>query len=201
MGEVRGTLSEEGESMPADVSKKLFTVDEYYRMADAGIFTEDDRVELIGREIIQSSPIGHRHMVCVNRATDLFISALKGKAGVSVQNPLRLNQYNEPQPDIVVFKWRADYYASKPYMPEDTLFVIEVSDSTLRYDTKIKLPIYAANGISELWIENLKEDVLLVCRNPAKKTYTTQLTLRRGDSILPLAFPDVAFKVEDLLGT
>ena len=186
--------------MPADVSKKLFTVDEYYRMADAGIFTEDDRVELIEGEIIQMSPIGHRHMVCVNRATDLFISALKGKAVVSVHNPLRLNQYNEPQPDIVVFKWRADYYASKPYTPEDTLFVLEVSDTTLRYDTKIKLPIYAANGISELWIENLKEDVLLVCRHPANKTYRTQLTLRRGDSISPLTFSDTSFTVEDLLG-
>ena len=186
--------------MLADVSKKLFTVDEYYRMADAGIFTEDDRVELIEGEIIQMSAIGHRHMVCVNRANDLLTSALKGKAVVSIQNPLRLNQYNEPQPDIVVFKWRADYYASKPYTPEDTLFVIEVSDTTLRYDTKIKLPIYAANGISELWIENLKEDVLLVCRHPAKKTYKTQLTLRRGDSISPLTFPGTSFKVEDLLG-
>jgi Uma2 family endonuclease len=186
--------------MLAEVSKKLFTVDEYYRMAEAGIFTEDDRVELIEGEIIQMSAIGHRHMVCVNCANDLLTSALRGKAVVSIQNPLRLNQYNEPQPDIVVFKWRADYYASKPYMPEDTLFVIEVSDTTLRYDTKIKLPIYAANGISELWIENLKEDVLLICRHPAKKTYKTQLTLRRGDSISPLAFPDTAFKIEDLLG-
>jgi Uma2 family endonuclease len=186
--------------MGAEVTKKLFTVDEYYRMADAGILTQDDRVELIEGEIIQMSPIGHRHAVCVNRAADVLISALKGRAVVSVQNPLRLNKYNEPQPDIVVFKWRADYYASKLYTPKDTLFVIEVSDTTLHYDTKIKLPIYAANGVKELWIENLKEDVLLVCRHAAEKTYKTQLTLRRGDSISALAFPDTAFKIEDLLG-
>jgi len=186
--------------MRTDVTKKLFTVDEYYRMADAGIFTEDDRVELIEGEILEMSPIGHRHMVCVDRANDLLTSALRGKVLISVQNPLRLNKYNEPQPDIVVLKWREDYYASKLHTPEDTLLVLEVSDTTLRYDTKVKLPIYAVSGISEVWIENLQEDLLLVCRGPAEKNYRTQLTLRRGEFISPLAFPDVAFKIENLLG-
>ncbi len=85
-------------------------------------------------------------------------------------------------------------------MPEDTLFVIEVSDTTLRYDTKIKLPIYAANGISEVWIENLKENVLLVCRDPSGKNYEEQLSLTRDDFVSPLAFPGISFKVQDLLG-
>jgi Uma2 family endonuclease len=187
--------------MLAEVTKRLFTVDEFYRMADAGIFNEDDRVELIEGEIIQMSPIGHRHMVCVNRAADLMIVALQGKAIVSIQNPLRLNKYNEPQPDVVAFKWRADYYVSKPYTLEDALFVVEVSDTTLRYDTRIKLPIYAANGVPEVWIENLQENVLLVCREPISKTYQTQLTLRPGDFASPLAFPEVRFKVENLLGS
>jgi Uma2 family endonuclease len=186
--------------MQAEVTKKLFTVDEYYRMVDAGILSERDRVELIEGEIVEMSPIGRRHAACVNRANELFISSLKRRAIVSVQNPLRLNQYNEPQPDIVVMKRRDDYYASKHHTPEDTLFVVEVSDTTLRYDTKIKLPLYAATGVPELWIENLKEDVLLVCRDPAGKNYNTQLTLSRGDIISPLAFPGVSFKIEDLLG-
>ncbi|HYR84141.1 MAG TPA: Uma2 family endonuclease [Terriglobia bacterium] len=186
--------------MRSDVTKKLFTVDEYYRMAAAGILTEDDRVELIEGEILEMSPIGHRHMVCVDRATDLLTSSLRGKALISVQNPLRLNKYNEPQPDIVVLKRRADYYASKLHTPEDTLLVLELSDTTLRYDTKVKLPIYAESGISEVWIENLQEDLLLVCRDPAEKNYNIQLTLRRGEFIAPLAFPDVAFKIENLLG-
>jgi Uma2 family endonuclease len=186
--------------MRADVSKKLFTVDEYYRMVDAGILAENDRVELIEGEIIEMSPIGQRHMACVDRATDVFTSSLKGRALISVQNPLRLNNYNEPQPDIVVLKPRADYYASKSHTPEDTFLVLEVSDSTLRYDTKVKLPIYAHTGVSEVWIENLQEDLLLVCRDPAGKNYSTQLTLRRGDSISPLAFPNVVLKIEELLG-
>jgi len=101
---------------------------------------------------------------------------------------------------LVVLNWRADYYASKLHTPEDTLLVLEVSDTTVHYDTKVKLAIYAANGISEVWIENLEEDLLLVCRNPAEKNYNTRLTLRRGEFISPLAFRDVAFKIEDLLG-
>src|SRR5215467_5795778 len=152
--------------MQTEVTKRLFTVDEYYRMADAGIFSPRDRVELIEGEIVEMSPIGLRHAACVNRATELFISTFKRRALVTVQNPLRLDQYNELQPDIVVMKWRDDYYSSKRHTPEDTLFVVEVSDTTLRYDTKIKLPLYAAKGVPEFWIENLKENVLLVCRDP-----------------------------------
>ena len=186
--------------MRAEVTKKLFTVDEYYRMVDAGILNEDDRVELIEGEIIEMSPIGGKHMSCVDRANDVFTSRLKGRALVSIQQPLRLNDYNEPQPDIVVLQPRSDYYASKSHTPEDTFFVLEVSDSTLRYDTKVKLPIYAASGVREVWIENLQKDLLLVCRDPAGKQYTTQLTLRRGESISPMAFPDAVFKIEDLLG-
>jgi Uma2 family endonuclease len=186
--------------MRADVTKKLFTVDEYYRMLDAGILSENDRVELIEGEIIQMSPIGNRHMACVDRATDFLTTAFKGRALVSIQNPLRLNKYNEPQPDIVVLKPRADYYASKSHTPEDTFLVIEVSDTTVRYDTNVKLPIYARTGVAEVWIENLQEDLLLVCREPTAGKYQSQLQLRRGDSVSPLAFADVVFKVEELLG-
>jgi len=186
--------------MRADVTKKLFTVDEYHRMVDAGILAENDRTELIEGEIIQMSPIGKRHAACVDRATELFVAAFIGKAIVSVQNPVRLNNYNEPQPDIVVLRKRADYYASRSRTPADTFFVIEVSDTTLRYDTKVKLPIYARSGIAEVWIENLQEDVLLVCRDPVGENYTTQLTRSRGESIFPLEFPDAVFKIEELLG-
>jgi Uma2 family endonuclease len=187
--------------MPAEVTKKLFTVDEYYRMVDAGILTKRDRVELIEGEILQMSPIGRRHAACVNRANELFVLRFNEKAIVSGQHPLRLDKYNVPQPDIAVLKRRADYYASRLPTPDDTFFVVEVSDTTLRYDTNVKLPIYARSGIAEVWIANLQEDLLLVCRDPDAKTYKIQLTLRRGDPISPLAFSEVVFKVEDLLGS
>ena len=103
-------------------------------------------------------------------------------------------------PDIVVLKPRPDYYASESHTPEDTFFVVEVSETALRYDTEIKLPIYARTGVSEVWIENLREGVLLVWRDAAGKNYDIQFTLGRSESVNALAFPDVIFKVGDLLG-
>ena len=125
--------------MDIEVAKKLFTVDEYYRMADAGILGPEDRVELIDGEIIQMAAVGHRHMVSVNLLNDLFTSLFKGRAIVSVQNPLRLNKYNEPEPDIVLLKYRSDFYRGSRFYPQDTLLVVEVSDTTVRYDSKTKL--------------------------------------------------------------
>src|SRR2546425_9197316 len=109
--------------METEVTKKLFTVDEYHRMGEAGIFHEDDRVELIDGEIIQMSPIGHRHSVCVNRATTLFIQAFGNRAVVGPGNPVRLNDWTEPEPDLIVFKPRADFYAKKRPAIEDVLFL------------------------------------------------------------------------------
>jgi Uma2 family endonuclease len=186
--------------MQTEITKKLFTVEEYYRMVDAGILKPRDRVELIEGEIVEMSPIGNRHVACVSRTNHLFVTAFKKRAIVSPQNPLRLNNYNEPQPDFIILKPREDYYSSQSCTPDDTFFVVEISDTTLRYDTRVKLPLYARFGVPELWIENLQKDVLLVCREPIGNNYKTQLTLTRGDSISPIAFPDVVFAVEDLLG-
>ena len=186
--------------MHVEVTKKLFTVDEYYQMAEAGILGPQDRVELIDGEIIQMSPIGHRHAGCVNRATYLWVTSLAGRAVVSIQNPIQLNNYTEPEPDVLVLKPRSDYYASRKVRAEDALLVLEVADTTLRYDRDIKVPRYAAAGIPEAWIENLSADELLVYRNPAGDGYVASITLHRGDSISPVAFPDLVFKVEELLG-
>ena len=186
--------------MRAEVTKKLFTVEEYYQMAEAGILKPQDRVELIEGEIIQMSPIGVRHAACVNRATDLFTFSFRGRAIVTVQNPVRLNRYNEPQPDLVLAKHRADYYASGHPTPEDVFLMLEVAQTTLRYDRDVKLPIYARLGIREVWIENLKHDVILVFRNPVGEKFRDSRTLHRGDSLSAAAFPKITFKVEDLLG-
>ena len=187
--------------MEAEVKKRLFTVEEYHQMAEAGILSEDDRVELIDGEIIQMSPIGHRHMVCVNRANTLFIQAFGNGAVVSPQNPVRLTDWTEPQPDLVVFKPRADFYAKKEPVPEDVLFMVEIAETTLSYDRKIKLPRYAAAGIPEFWIGDLKNDILHVYRNPGRETYNIALILHPSESISPLAFPDVTFQVSELLST
>lgn len=186
--------------MQVEATKKLFTVDDYYRMAEAGILTANDRVELIEGEIIQMSPIGARHLGCVNRANDVFTAAFRGRAVVSPQNPVRLSNYTEPQPDLAVLAWRSDYYASKTPAAGDALLVLEVSDTTLRYDRDVKLPLYAKAGVPEVWIENLGDDFILVCRDLTEGAYKVRLTLHRGQSVSPAAFPDAVFRIDDLLG-
>jgi Uma2 family endonuclease len=186
--------------MQTEITKKRFTVDEYHRMGEAGIFGPEERVELIDGEIIQMSPIGHRHMVCVNVANTLFIEAFGRRAIVSPQNPVQLSDWTEPQPDLVVFKPRIDFYAGKKPTPEDVLFAVEVSQTTLRLDRKVKLPLFAAAGIPEVWIEDLNQDLLLVFRNPRTDSYSASMTLQRSDSVSPMSFPDVRFSVDELLG-
>ena len=186
--------------MRTEITKKLFTVDEYHRMGEAGIFGPEERVELIDGEIIQMSPIGHRHMVCVNRANTMFIVAFGRRAVVSPQNPVQLSDWTEPQPDLVVFKPRSDFYAAKKPTPDDVLFAVEVADTTLRFDRNVKVPRFAAAGIPEVWIEDLKKELLLVYRDPRGDNYATSLTLRRADSVSPVAFPDIRFSIDDLFG-
>lgn len=190
----------EGEHMEADIRKRLFTMDEYHRMAKAGILHERDRVELIEGEILQMSPIGDRHAVCVSRATTLFIRAFGERAVVSPGNPIKLTDRTEPQPDIVVFAPRSDFYAKKRPTTKDILFIVEVSDTTLSYDRKIKLPRYAEAVIREVWIEDLNNGVLQVHRN-AGNTYKSLHMLRPDDTVSPLAFPGITFRVEELLST
>ena len=185
--------------MHVEVTKKFFTVDEYYRMGEAGIF-DDTRVEFIEGEIIEMSPIGTRHVACVDRANALFSKSLADRAIVSVQSSLQLTNYTEPQPDLVILKPRADFYASKKHSPEDTFLVIEVSDTSLRYDRNRKAPLYARSGVPEVWIENLKDNVILVLRDPGPATYSTILTFKRNESLSLLAFPEINFKVDYLLG-
>ena len=119
---------------------------------------------------------------------------------MSVQNPLLLNLYNEPQPDVVVLKPTPDFYKSTRFTPEHAFFVVEISESSLAFDRKIKLPRYAACGTPEVWIEDLRHDQILVCRGLENDTYKTCLTLRRGQTVSPVAFPEIEFKVDDLLG-
>ncbi len=185
--------------MQIKATKKLFTVDEYYRMAETGILGPEDRVELIDGEIIQMSPIGYRHVTCVNLITDLFTSLFRGRAIVSVKNPLRLSNYTEPEPDIVLLKFQPDFYRDRRFTAADVLLVIEVSDTSLRYDRDTKLSRYATACVPETWIVNLEDDELLIYRDPAANAYTSSLTFRRGDILSVAAFPEITFKVDNIL--
>ena len=188
-----------GFMLAEEVQTRRFTADEFYRMAEAGVLGPDERVELIEGEIVEMSPIGDRHLLCVNQVNELFILAFAGHARVSIQNSVRLNIRNVPEPDLFLYKPRADHRQTTRPKAENCLLVLEVSDSSLRYDTKIKVPIYAKTGVPEVWIADLRNDVLLVYRDPSNKGYATQLTFSPDESVSMSAFPNISFPVRDLL--
>ena len=135
----------------AQVTRRLFTADEFHAMAEAGILHEDDRIELIEGELIEMAAIGTRRFTCVNTLTRFLVRSVGDEGIVSPRNPVRLSQDSEPQPDLAILRAR-DYRNSLPG-PEDVLLLIEVSDTTLRYDRQTKLPLYARSGVRESWIE------------------------------------------------
>ena len=180
--------------------KRKFNVDDYYRMADAGIFHEDDRVELLDGEIYEMTPIGDGHAGTVNWLSSVFTRRLGDRAVVSPQNPVRLSDYSEPQPDVAVLRRREDFYRSGKPRPGDVFLIVEVAKSSLDYDRLTKLPRYADAGILEVWIVNLADDQLEVYRKPGEGGYGERVILVRGDSIAPEALPDLVLSVDEILG-
>ena len=186
--------------MTAQLTRRRFTVDEYYRMAEAGILCEDDRVELIEGEIVEVAPIGSRHAACVDSLTQAFGERIAGRAILRVQNPVRLSARTEPEPDIVLARPRPDRYRQAHPGPEDVLLLIEVADTTLDYDRDVKLPLYAAAGIPEVWIFNLVHERLEVYREPAEGRYQVRTVHGHGAVVAPQALPDLAIEVSAILG-
>ena len=182
------------------VNIRSFTVAEYERMGQFGIFSEDDRVELVCGEIIDMSPIGDRHAACVGFLTQFITLRLLRKALVWVQNPLRLDNYSEPQPDIVVLKPRADFYRPGKPTPEDVLLVIEVSDSTLELDRKVKMPLYAGAGIPEAWLVNLPEERIEVYSDPIGGEYQTVRSYARRQKLQSHTIAALRVSVAQVLG-
>jgi Uma2 family endonuclease len=180
--------------------KRKLTVDEYDRMGEAGILHEDDRVELLDGELYEMTPIGDAHAGAVNYlSSELFVS-LGRRVLVGTQNPVQLSDYSEPEPDITVLRPRADYYRTAKPRPDDILLLIEVADTSIDYDRTTKLPRYAAAGIVEVWIVNLGEDRVEVYRDPIGNRYGTQMVFVRGESVAPLALPDLVLRVDEILG-
>jgi Uma2 family endonuclease len=182
----------------AQVTRRRFTVHEYHRMAEAGILHEDDRVELIEGELIEMAAIGPLHFTCVNGLNWLLVQSVGDEAIVSVQNPVRLDEYGEPQPDLAVIRTR-DYRESLPG-PEDVLLLIEVSDTTLAYDRGVKLPEYARKGIREAWIVDLNAGAVERHTEPSPDGYRLTARPGRGETLASKALPNVAIPVDTVLG-
>lgn len=182
------------------IRRKRFTVDEYHWMWATGLFPEDKRFELIRGTILEMPHAKPPHSGRVNRLTHLFMSRLGDSVIVSVQNPSSIDDYSEPVPDVSLLKPRLDFYTKNHPLPEDVLLVIEVSHNTLRFDTKIKAPLYAEAGIAEFWILNIPQNVLEIRSEPVQGRYSRHEVLKQGQTISPQAFAGVSFRVEDILG-
>ncbi len=185
--------------MVISVTKRLFTVTEYYQMVQAGIFSEDDRVELLQGEIFEMSPISSRHASCVKRLNDLLVRKLSGLCVISVQDPIRLSDYSEPQPDIAVLQFRADFYSAEHPKPEDVLLLIEVCETSGEFDRRVKLPLYAQSGIPEVWLVDLAQGQIEVYRVPSPNGYSEAQTLGRGQALGAQRVP-LELSVEEIVG-
>lgn len=157
--------------LPPPLKRHRLTADDYQRLGHLGVLSPDLRVELIDGEIIEMAPIGSKHWSMVHRLDELLKHALGKRALVAVQTSFRLDDHSEPQPDIGVFKRRDDFYAGALPTPADTLLIVEVSDSSARYDRQIKLPLYARRGVPELWIVDLDAKLLRIHREPQGDDY------------------------------
>jgi Uma2 family endonuclease len=174
-------LVEEPKPMP----RHRLTVDEYYRMAEAGILAPDARVELIEGEIVDMAPIGTRHGSAVKRLNTLLMNAVGTRGIVAVQDPLRLSLRSEPEPDLMLLKPRTDFYRNAHPTAADVLLLIEVSDTTSRYDREVKIPLYAKHGVTEVWIVDLDYGMVRFYRQPQADGYA-DITATETPGVTPV---------------
>lgn len=185
--------------MTVEINRHRLTVDQYHRMIDIGLFSEQDKVELINGELVNMCPVGSRHAACVNAFIDLLPAQLPKEASFTIQNPIAILPLSEPEPDVVVVKRRADRYRRQHPSAEDIFLVIEVADSSLAYDQEVKLPLYANAGIPVYWIVNLEEGQIEVNWQPVEGLYKYREIFRRGEEV-KMTELNVALSVTEILG-
>lgn len=184
--------------MDADVTARRFTADEYHRMADAGILSDDDRVELIEGEVLEMEPIGSRHAACVDRLASFF-AAVGDDAIVRIQSPVRLDQRSEPRPDVALLRPDPDYYADAHPGPDDVLLVVEVAQASLRHDRHRKIPLFAAAGLPEAWLVDPDGGEVAPYRDPSPEGYRSVRRVDGSGVVAPRAFPELEVRVEEIL--
>ena len=181
------------------ITRHRLTVEDYDRMAETGVLAPGARVELIDGEVIDMAPMGTGHHSMVMRLSHLLHDAVGNHATVMTQLPLRLDRHSEPEPDLALLKPREDFYAGALPTGADTLLVVEISDSTLAYDVRIKAPLYARNGVPELWIVDLPGHALRCFRSPRGDTWT-DIRIITEPGVVPLpGLPGVTLDLSGLL--
>ncbi len=169
-------------------------------MAAAGVLSDDDRVELIDGEIVDMTPIGSRHMACVDRLNRLLTAACGDRAIVRVQGPIRLGPRSEPQPDVTLLRPRPDFYAEGHPGPDSVLVLVEVADTSLDLDRSVKLPLYARAGIREVWLVDLAASRVVVHRTPGPDGYADVRSTGGDARLSPAAFPGLDLRARDIIG-
>ena len=179
--------------------KHRISVEAYHRMGEIGVLPPEARVELIEGEIIDKAPTGTHHVSIVNRLTRMFVLAAGERAIVRVQGPVRMGEHSEPEPDLTLLRPRADYYRDAAPGAADVLLIVEVSDSTQRYDRRVKVPLYARHGVPEVWVIDLENRLVHFHRDPSGDTYA-DISASERPSVTPVsALPGVAIDLSGLL--
>lgn len=180
---------------------KRFSVEDFRQMTEAGILPEESGLEIVDGYLIEKMSIGSRHAGTVKKLNRKLGGLMAAQAIVSVQDPIHLNEYNEPEPDIALLKPREDFYAESHPTPADILLVIEVSDSTLEYDREIKKTLYAEAEINEFWIVNLRENTVEIYTSPKNGSYRLARILESGETIESNAVMNLKLTVDEITGS
>jgi Uma2 family endonuclease len=180
------------------VTRRPITVTEYHRMGEVGILGERDRVELIEGELVAMSPIGSYHTGTIITLNHLLVHAVGERAMVSVQNPVRLDDLSEPEPDFALLRPRADRYRDAHAQQADVLLLIEVADTSLNYDRAVKRALYARHAIPEFWIVDLTSGEVEVCRQPKADGYAAVKRVGRDGALEPELLPGIRIQASVL---
>ena len=187
------------QSTEITIELRLWTVKEYHKMAEAGIFDEDERVELLEGKIICKNKVGTAHSCAVGRTDYLLKNLLENRALISIKNPIKLDDYSEPEPDIAVVKIDSLDYADHHPTPDEIYLVIEVADTTFKKDCETKGKAYAAAGIIDYWVLDVINRQLHVFREPSENGYRSEVVLEESKIISPLKFPDLNIDILEML--
>ena len=186
--------------MIATQERYRFTSEQYRRIGEVGIFPPDARTELVDGLVRRMPPIHPPQASIVNRLNAVLAAKLQGRAVVAIQNPIRLDDFNEPQPDVTVLRLRDDYYARQHPTPDDVLLAIEVADTSLSYDRDEKLPLYGTTGILESWLVDVQAGTVTVFTKPHAGGYGQQRMLSRGQEVVSESVESLRLQVDEVLG-
>ena len=178
--------------------KYQINVQDYYRIGRSQLFYETARVELIEGEIVRMVPIGSGHAGHVDYLNRFFGRIPEEKVIVRIQGPIRLDDYSEPVPDLILLKPRPDFYKKSHPKPEDVFLIVEVSETTIYFDRNVKRRLYARHNIPEFWIVDLKQKAVEIYRKPGPGGYQESFIPTSEETFSPLSFPELTLTMNDI---